>query len=166
MTGRRLSGYTLIRQIGCGGMGWVYLAERSDGAFHKQVAVKIVLPSRGVLERFRHERDILASLDHPNIARLMDGGVTEDGWPYFVMEYIEGKPIDAWCEERKLSVSQRIELFAGVIAAVRYAHQRLVVHRDLKPGNILVAGDGTVKLLDFGIAKVLTDGSPESFPTL
>ena len=103
MAGRRLSGYTLIREIGCGGMGWVYLAERSDGAFRKRVAVKIVLPSRGVLERFRHERDILASLDHPNIARLMDGGVTEDGWPYFVMEFVDGKPIDAWCDERKLS---------------------------------------------------------------
>ncbi len=166
MVGRRLSGYTLVREIGFGGTGWVYLAERSDGAFRKLAAIKIVLPSRGILERFRHERDILASLDHPNIARLLDGGVTEDGWPYLVMEYVDGKPIDEWCDERKLTISQRIELFDGVIAAVRYAHQHLVVHRDLKPGNILVAEDGTVKLLDFGIAKVLTEGNPESPITL
>ena len=166
MSGRRLSGYTLVREIGFGGTGWVYLAERSDGAFRKRVAVKIVLPSRGVVERFRQERDILASLDHPNIARLMDGGVTEDGWPYLVMEYVDGKPIDEWCDERKLTITQRIELFDGVIAAVRYAHQRLVVHRDLKPENILVAEDGTVKLLDFGIAKVLTDGSSQSRNTI
>jgi uncharacterized membrane protein YeiB/serine/threonine protein kinase len=165
MTGRRLSGYTLLQEIGCGGMGWVYLAERSDGAFRKRVAIKVVLPSRGVLERFRHERDILASLEHPNIARLMDGGVTDDGWPYFVMEFIDGIPIDEWCDERKLGINQRIELFGGVIAAVRYAHQRLVVHRDLKPGNILVTDDGTVKLLDFGIARVLTEGSPQKSET-
>jgi serine/threonine protein kinase len=158
MEGRRLGGYTLTREIGRGGMGCVYLAERSDGAFRKQVAIKFVLPSpvtASVITRFQQERSILASLDHP-IARLLDGGVTEEGWPYFVMEFVEGQPIDRWCDERSLTISQRIALFRSVIAAVRYAHQRLVVHRDLKPGNIFVTGDGTVKLLDFGIAKVLS----------
>jgi serine/threonine protein kinase len=163
ITGRRLSGYTLLREIGRGGMGHVYLAERSDGAFRKQAAIKLVLPSAhmgSITARFQHEREILASLDHPNIARLLDGGITEEGWPYFVMEYVEGQPVDRWCDERKLSVTQRIALFRDVLAAVRYAHQHLVVHRDLKPGNIFVTRDGAVKLLDFGIAKVLSsDGS-------
>lgn len=157
--GRRLGAYTVMREIGRGGMAAVYLAERSDGAFVKQVAVKVVLPSldtAGVIERFRQERAILASLDHPNIARLLDGGVTEEGWPYIVLEYVEGQPIDVWCDGRKLDVRQRIELFRSVMEAVRYAHQRLVVHRDLMPANIFVTKDGTVKLLDFGIAKILS----------
>jgi eukaryotic-like serine/threonine-protein kinase len=171
MEGRRLSGYTLIREIGRGGMGAVYLAERSDGAFRKQAAIKLVLPSNtaGVIARFQQEREILASLDHPNIAKLLDGGVTEEGWPYFVMEFVDGQPIHRWCDERKLNISQRIELFRSVIAAVRYAHQRLVVHRDLKPGNIFVTNDGTVKLLDFGIAKVVSasvDGEAPETVTL
>lgn len=160
MEGRRLSGYTLTRELGRGGMGSVYLAERSDGAFRKQAAIKLVFPSGNtarVVSRFLQEREILASLDHPNIAKLLDGGVTEEGWPYFVMEFVDGQPIHRWCDQHKLNISQRIELFQGVIAAVRYAHQRLVVHRDLKPGNILVTNDGTVKLLDFGIAKVLSE---------
>jgi serine/threonine protein kinase len=167
MAGRHLGGYTLMHEIGCGGMGRVYLAERSDGAFRKQVAIKMVLPNAriaGIMARFRQEREILASLDHPNIARLFDGGVTEEGWPYFVMEYVEGQPIDRWCDEQRLNISQRIELFRGVLAAVRYAHQRLVVHRDLKPGNIFVTRDGTVKLLDFGIAKVLSRETPGEAP--
>jgi serine/threonine protein kinase len=159
MEERRLGGYTLVREIGRGGMGVVYLAERSDGVFRKQSAVKLVLPSvnsAGVIARFQQEREILASLDHPNIAKLLDGGVTEEGWPYFVMEFVDGQPIDRWCDERKLNISRRIELFRGVISAVQYAHRRLVVHRDLKPSNIFVTNDGTVKLLDFGIAKVLS----------
>ena len=159
MEGRTLSGYTLIREIGRGGMGSVYLAERTDGVFHKQAAIKLVYPGANhaeIFARFRQEREILASLDHPNIARLIDGGATEEGWPYFVMEFVDGQPIHRWCDERKLNITQRIELFKSVLAAVRYAHQRLVVHRDLKPGNILVSGDGTVKLLDFGIARVLS----------
>jgi serine/threonine protein kinase len=164
MQGRRLSGYTLIREIGRGGMGSVYLAERSDGAFRKQAAIKLVLHSASttprVLARFQQEREILASLDHPNITRLLDGGATDEGWPYFVMEYVQGQPIDQWCDERRLNISRRIELFRDVIAAVRYAHQRLVIHQDLKPANILVTADGTVKLLDFGIAKVLSDKDP------
>jgi serine/threonine protein kinase len=159
LEGRHVGGYTLVREIGRGGMGRVFLAERSDGAFRKQAAVKLLLPGANIAEviaRFQQEREILASLDHPNIARLLDGGVTEEGWPYFVMEYVEGQPIHRWCDERKLTVSQRIELFRNVLAAVRYAHQRLVVHRDLKPGNIFVTNDGVVKLLDFGIAKVVS----------
>ena len=159
LEGRVLSGYTLVREIGRGGMGSVYLAERSDKMFHRQAAIKLVLPPAGsaaVLARFHQEREILASLDHPNIAKLLDAGVTAEGWPYFVMEYVEGRPIHRWCDERELNISQRVELFRGVIHAVRYAHQHLVVHRDLKPGNIFVTNDGAVKLLDFGIAKVLS----------
>src|SRR5205085_421537 len=157
MEGRQLHAYRLIREIGRGGMGSVYLAERVDGAYSKQVAIKLVRPinSMEILERFRREREILASLDHPNIARLIDGGSTEEGLPYFVMEFVEGQPINHWCDDRKLNVSQRLELFRKVCDAVQYAHQRLVVHRDLKPGNILVTTAGDVKLLDFGIAKLL-----------
>jgi eukaryotic-like serine/threonine-protein kinase len=167
MEGRRLRGYELIREIGRGGMGSVYLAERSDGEYRKQVAIKIVhaeMNNSEILERFRREREILASLDHPNIARLLDGGSTEEGLPYFVMELVNGQPINRWCDERNLNVSQRLELFRGVCSAVQYAHQRLVVHRDLKPGNILVTADGTVKLLDFGIAKLLDTGSKGDLP--
>jgi serine/threonine protein kinase len=158
MEGRQLHAYRLIREIGQGGMGSVYLAERVDGAYTKQVAIKLVRPgmnSAEILERFRREREILASLDHPNIARLIDGGSTEEGVPYFVMEFVEGQPINRWCDDRKLNVSQRLELFRKVCDAVQYAHQHLVVHRDLKPGNILVTAGGEVKLLDFGIAKLV-----------
>jgi serine/threonine protein kinase len=156
--GKELRGYRLIREIGHGGMGCVYLAERADGAYTKQVAVKLVRAGQDnseIVTRFQREREILASLDHPNIARLIDGGCTEEGLPYFVMEFVDGRPIHQWCDERNLNVSERIALFRNVCAAVAYAHQHLVVHRDLKPGNILVTGDGTVKLLDFGIAKLL-----------
>jgi serine/threonine protein kinase len=158
MEGRQLHAYKLIREIGQGGMGTVYLAERVDGAYSKQVAIKLVRPRMNnaeILERFRREREILASLDHPNIARLIDGGSTEEGLPYFVMEFVEGQPINRWCDDRKLNVSQRLELFRKVCDAVQYAHQHLVVHRDLKPGNILVTAGGDVKLLDFGIAKLV-----------
>ena len=164
LEGRNLSGYTLIREIGQGGMGTVYLAERSDEMFHRQAAVKLVLPqpgTSGIMARFQQEREILASLDHPAIAKLLDAGVTDEGWPYFIMEYVEGRPIDRWCDERKLNISQRVKLFQDVIDAVGYAHRHLVVHRDLKPGNIFVTNEGAVKLLDFGIAKVLA-GSPGS----
>lgn len=157
--------YAIHRQIGSGGMGAVYLASRADQQYNRQVAIKVIrrgMEQDRIIARFRRERQIIASLDHPNIARLLDGGATEDGRPYIVMEYVEGKPIDAWCDERKLTVSQRMELFRQVCSAVHYAHQNLVVHRDLKPGNILVKDDGTVKLLDFGIAKLLSpDGSPK-----
>ena len=163
LEGRNLSGYTLIREIGRGGMGSVYLAERSDEMFHRQAAVKLVLPQPGtvgIMARFQQEREILASLDHPAIAKLLDAGMTDEGWPYFIMEFVDGRPIDRWCDERKLNISQRVELFRGVIDAVSYAHRHLVVHRDLKPGNIFITNDGAVKLLDFGIAKVLASSVP------
>ena len=123
MEGRQLRGYKLIREIGRGGMGTVYLAERADGAYRKQVAIKVVRAekdNREILERFRQERNILASLDHPNIARLLDGDSTDEGLPYFVMEFVDGQPILRWCDERKLNVGQRLELFRSVCAAVQY----------------------------------------------
>ena len=158
MEGRRLGAYEVLVEIGRGGMGTVFLARRADGVFDQQVAIKVINPESAggeILRRFEQEREILASLDHPNIARLYDGGSTEEGWPYFVMEYVAGQPIDEYCEQRKLNVSERIRLFDSVCAAVYYAHQHHVIHRDLKPGNILVAAGGSVKLLDFGIAKVV-----------
>jgi serine/threonine protein kinase len=158
MEGRRLGPYEILREIGRGGMGTVYLARRNDGLFQQRVAIKVVTPETAggeIIQRFEQEREILASLEHPNIARIYDGGSTEERWPYFVMEYVEGKPIDEWCEDRKLNVSERVRLFQSVCAAVHYAHQHRVIHRDLKPGNILVTADGRVKLLDFGIAKVV-----------
>lgn len=160
LAGRIVGAYRLLSLIGGGGMGSVYLAERADRAFEKRVAVKLVDPSMRsaeILRRFDNERQVLAGLEHPNIARLLDGGVTEDGVPYIVMEHVDGLAIDAFCRERGLSVGARLRLFASVCTAVHYAHQHLVVHRDLKPGNILVTSDGVVKLLDFGIAKVLAD---------
>ena len=164
LIGQRIGPYKILREIGQGGMGTVYLAERADEQFRKRVALKVVkrgMDTEDILSRFRHERQILASLDHPNIARLLDGGTTEDGLPYFVMEFIEGQPIDLFCSTHKLNTNERLKLFRIVCSAVHYAHQNLVVHRDLKPSNILVTADGTVKLLDFGIAKIL---NPDLFP--
>jgi serine/threonine protein kinase len=157
-SGRRIGVYQIMEEIGHGGMGEVYRAIRADGQYDKQVAIKLVrvgLDSPTLLGRFRHERQILASLDHPNIARLHDGGTTEDGIPYLVMELIVGTPIDQYCEEHALDIEERLLLFNQVCSAVQYAHQRLVIHRDIKPGNILVTADGVPKLLDFGIAKIL-----------
>jgi len=157
----RIGPYRVVREIGRGGMGAVYLAERDD-AFHKQVAIKQIkkgMDSEAIIQRFRHERQILATLEHPNIARLLDGGTTAEGLPYFVMEYVEGLPLHEYCEQNHLSVPRRLELFGAVCAAVAYAHQGLVVHRDIKPSNILVCADGQPKLLDFGIAKLLHPGS-------
>src|SRR2546425_1558954 len=156
MPGRRIGHYEIVRELGSGGMGSVYLAVRSD-AYRKQVALKLLrrgMNSDFILSRFRNERQILASLDHPHIARLLDGGATDDERPYFVMEHVEGAPIDRYCQERNLSTTERLKLFRLVCSAVHYAHQNLVVHRDLKPGNILVTADGVPKLLDFGIAKI------------
>jgi eukaryotic-like serine/threonine-protein kinase len=156
--GRRIGAYQIIERIGHGGMGEVYRAVRADGQYKKDVAVKLVrggYDTNSVLERFRNERQILASLDHPNIARLLDGGTTDDGVPYLVMELIEGKPIDQYCDQQKLSVSDRLRLFRQVCAGVHYAHQRLVIHRDIKPSNVLVTKQGEPKLLDFGIAKIV-----------
>jgi serine/threonine protein kinase len=156
--GYRVGPYQLERRIGRGGMGSVWVAARADHEYEKKVAVKLVrrgMDSQEILRRFRTERQLLAGLDHPNIARLIDGGSTPDGLPYLVMEYVEGTPIDRFCESRKISISERLKLFRAVCAAVQYAHQNLVVHRDIKAGNILVTAAGAPKLLDFGIAKLL-----------
>jgi len=160
---QRLGPYRIVSEIGQGGMGTVYLAERADGAFVQRVAIKVV---RGLLDqdrvrRFRAERQILASLHHPNIARLVDGGTTDDGWPYLVMEYVEGTAIDTYAQRHELDVTERLRLFLVVCEAVGHAHQHLIVHRDIKPSNIIVAPDGTPKLLDFGIAKLLDSDDPE-----
>jgi serine/threonine-protein kinase len=158
--GEIIGPFRLIRSLGRGGMGEVFLAERADEQFRQLVAVKLVrrgLLSRHVQGRLRLERQILATLDHPNIARLFDGGTTADGTPYIVMEYVDGQPIDTYADQRALTVDQRLKLFMTVCSAVHRAHQNLVVHRDLKPSNILVTPDGTPKLLDFGIAKLLDD---------
>src|SRR5579859_8058523 len=155
--GRRLGAYQVIEPIGEGGMGEVYRAVRADDQYQMQVAIKLVrrgFDSRLTLARFKAERQILANLDHPNITRLLDGGATEEGQPYLVMEYVRGIPLDDYCDQHKLTVTARLELFRVVCAAVQFAHQNLVIHRDLKPGNILVTEDGTPKLLDFGIAKI------------
>ena len=157
-SGRRVGPYELERLLGRGGIGAVYLARRVDGQFEQQVAVKLIeLPITGGLfrERLRQERQILAGLNHPYIARLLDGGVSEDGEPYLAMEYANGLPIHRYCSQHSLDLAGRVELFKSVCEAVRYAHQNLVVHRDLKPDNILVLEDGTPKLLDFGTAKLL-----------
>lgn len=158
VVGQRIGTYELIRPIGRGGMGSVYLAVRADDTFRKQVALKVVkrgMDTDFVLSRFRHERQILAALEHPNIARLLDGGATPEGLPFFVMEYVEGEPVTSYCTHKQLTIDQRIHLFRQVCSAVTAAHQNLVVHRDIKPGNILVTKDGVPKLLDFGIAKML-----------
>ena len=157
--GRRIGPYRIVREIGSGGMATVYLAEREIGKVVQPVALKIVRPvfttNEQILRRFEHEREILASLDHPSIARLLDIGSTEDGIPYLVMDYVAGERIDVYCDTRKLGVPERLELFCTACEAIQYAHSKGVVHRDLKPSNILVTSDGSVKLLDFGIAKVL-----------
>lgn len=158
MIGRHLGVYKLERRIGQGGMGVVFLAKRADGEFSRQVAIKLLLPgldSDEVLSRFRRERQTLAALDHPNIVKLLDGGSTPEGLPYLVMDYVEGSPIDKYCDTHKLSIDQRLRLFGKVCEAVQHAHEKLVIHRDLKPGNILITSDGVPKLLDFGIAKVM-----------
>jgi eukaryotic-like serine/threonine-protein kinase len=156
--GERVGAYVIVRELGRGGMGTVFLAERADGQFEKQVAIKIL--NRGadtaeILRRFRAERQILARLDHPNIARLLDAGTTDDGLPYFIMDYIVGAPVTRFAVAQKLSTRQRLDLFLKICAAVEFAHRNLVVHRDIKPSNILANAEGEPKLLDFGIAKLL-----------
>jgi eukaryotic-like serine/threonine-protein kinase len=162
LLGRRLGAYQIVELIGAGGMGEVYRAFRADDQYRMQVALKVVrggYDSSFVFRRFKNERQILASLDHPNIAHLLDGGTTVEGAPYFVMELIEGESIDQYCDHHNLSTSDRLKLFLQICSAVQYAHQRLIIHRDLKPGNILVTADGVPKLLDFGIAKILDPGA-------
>jgi serine/threonine protein kinase/tetratricopeptide (TPR) repeat protein len=158
MIGCRIGTYEIAERIGAGGMGEVYRAFRADDQYRKQVAIKLVRAGHDsdfVVRRFKNERQILASLDHPNIARLLDGGTTERGAPYFVMELIEGQPIDEYCDSQKLPTGERLKLFSQVCSAVQYAHQYLIIHRDIKPSNILVTSSGVPKLLDFGIAKIL-----------
>ncbi|HEU0178664.1 MAG TPA: serine/threonine-protein kinase [Blastocatellia bacterium] len=163
LTGERVGSYRVTRLIGRGGMGAVYEAERDDEQFLQQVAIKIIkrgMDTDFVRDRFLRERQILASLDHPHIARLFDGGATPTGLPYFVMEFVAGEPITSYCRRSQLSVNEKLKLFRKVCSAVQHAHQRLVIHRDLKPSNILITEDGEPKLLDFGIAKLVSpDGS-------
>jgi serine/threonine-protein kinase len=166
----RVGAWRVLRQLGRGGMGDVWLAERDDAEYRRLVAIKVVragIAAPDLTARFRHERQILAALDHPGIARLYDGGVADDGRPYIVMEYVEGRPLDAYCDEHELDVDRRLALFSEVCDAVAWAHRKLVVHRDIKPANILVDGDGRVKLLDFGVAKLIgpdEDGPVEASP--
>lgn len=160
MLGRSLGPYRLVERLAAGGMGVVYRAERTDGLFERDVAVKLIRAERaseGAVQRFELERRALASLDHPHIARLYDGGATEEGSPFLVMELVRGLPIDRYCDERRLPVAERLQLFAAVCRAVDFAHRSLVVHRDLKPSNVLVDEHGEPKLLDFGIARLLDD---------
>ncbi len=156
--GSRIGAYSLEREIGRGGMGAVYLATRADSEFVKRVAIKLIRSGKDndfAIGRFRNERQILARLEHPFVARLIDGGTTEAGLPYFVMEYVEGQPVTQYCDAESLNTRDRLQLFLKICAAVRYAHERNIVHRDLKPSNILVKHDGAPKLLDFGIAKIV-----------
>ena len=164
LEGRRLGRYRIGHEVGRGGMGAVFAAVRDDGEFEQKVAVKVILSSfntDAIARRFRNERQILASLEHPNIARLLDGGMSDDGLPFYVMEFIEGEPIDEYCRAHLLSLHARLDLFRQVCAAVSYAHRRLIVHRDIKPSNILVTPGGEAKLLDFGIAKVVSQTGGE-----
>jgi Tol biopolymer transport system component/serine/threonine protein kinase/Tfp pilus assembly protein PilF len=167
LIGSVIGQYKLIKEIGRGGMGAVFMAERADQEFFQRVAIKLIkrgMDTDFILKRFRNERQILANLNHQNIARLLDGGTTEDGLPYFVMEFIEGAPLTKFCDEKRLTINERLKLFLRVCAAVQFAHENKVLHRDIKPGNILVTKEGVPKLLDFGIAKLL---DPElAFDTL
>ncbi|HTO89994.1 MAG TPA: serine/threonine-protein kinase [Candidatus Sulfotelmatobacter sp.] len=160
VAGEVLGAWRLVRPIGEGGMGLVWLVERTGGQFAQRGALKLIrigLASEEMIRRFRRERQILASLDHPHIARLLDGGSSPDGLPYLVMEYVEGEPLYTYCSSRTLSIAQRLRLFLTLCSAVQYAHQKLVVHRDLKPGNVMVTADGVPKLLDFGVAKIFDE---------
>jgi serine/threonine protein kinase/tetratricopeptide (TPR) repeat protein len=164
-TGKKIGAYKIVRELGEGGMAVVYLGERDDEQYRKRVAIKMLRPglhTAEIVHRFRNERQTLAALDHPNIVKLLDGGSTESGLPYLVMDYVEGVPIDEYCGLHQLSSRARLQLFLSVCAAVRYAHQNMVIHRDLKPGNILITKDGVPRLLDFGIAKLL---NPELLQT-
>ena len=163
--GEQVGAYRLIREIGRGGMSSVWLAERCDGQLQREVALK--LPFQGprqaeFVERFKRERDILATLTHPNIARLYDAGVSAAGQPYLAMEHVDGKSLTAYCDDARLSIRERLRLFLQVLAAVEFAHSQLVLHRDLKPSNILVTPQARVVLLDFGIAKLLSPDAPQS----
>jgi serine/threonine protein kinase len=168
-SGQRIGAYRIVRELGRGGMGAVYLAERADESYRKRVAIKLIkrgMDTDAVLRHFRNERQILANFDHPNIARLFDAGTTETGLPYFVMEYVEGVSIDNYCDVHGLSIPERLKLFCEVCAAVKYAHRQAVIHRDIKASNILVTTEGVPKLLDFGIAKILQRDGTEATATM
>src|SRR5208283_3976087 len=157
--------YELIRLLGAGGMAEVWLARRADGAFKRDVALKLPLLTRrrnDLAQRFVHERDILASLEHPNIARFYDAGVDADGLPYLSMEYVQGQTLMAWCDRESLGIPERLALFLQVLDAVKYAHEKHVIHRDLKPSNIFVTESGQVRLLDFGVAKLLQEDEDQT----
>lgn len=159
LLGQQIGNYKIIRELGQGGMGAVYLGTRTDGKFEQKVALKLLkreMNTSAIRRRFQHEREILASLEHPNIARLLDAGTTDDKIPFLVMEFVEGLPIDVFCNKQQLDLNERLDLFRKVCAAVNFAHRNLIVHRDLKPSNILVNEDGVPKLLDFGISKILS----------
>jgi eukaryotic-like serine/threonine-protein kinase len=167
LIGKSVGTWRILDVVGSGGMGVVYRAERADAAFRRHAALKVVRPgpdSPQIVARFQLERETLAALDHPNIARLMDGGTTADGQPFFVMELVDGEPIDRYCDEHRLSIDERLDLFRKVCAGVQYAHENLVVHRDIKPDNILVTKDGVPKLLDFGVAKILSRDAAHEDP--
>ena len=165
MLGRRLGAYQIVESVASGGMATVYLAHRADDQYRKRVAIKLIHPglaNDALCRRFRSERQTLAALDHPNIVKLLDGGTTEEGLPYLVMDYVDGQAIDEYCDQRQLTVEERLKLFRTVCGAVEHAHQNRIIHRDLKPSNILVTADGSPRLLDFGIAKLLNrELSPE-----
>lgn len=166
LVGSVIDDWKIIRQIGVGGMGTVFLAHRHTTDFQQSAALKLVkkgMDSEAVVQRFQQERKILASLNHKNIAKLLDGGMTQDGRPYFVMEHVDGLPITQYCDQHRLNISQRLNLFRAVCSAVHHAHKNLIVHRDLKPSNIIVTGSGDLKLLDFGIAKLLDDSENQQF---
>lgn len=167
--GDRVGPYRLMRELGVGGMAEVWLAQRADGAYKREVAVKLPMLARlrkDLAPRFERERDILAGLEHPNIARLYDAGVTSEGSPYLTMEYVAGEPLTAWCDAHRLALSKRLKLFLQVLDAMQYAHDHHVIHRDLKPSNILVNQSGQVRLLDFGIAKLLSEADEDPAPQL
>jgi serine/threonine protein kinase len=167
--GGHIGPFRLVQTVGTGGMATVFLAERDDGAFSQRVAIKLIaapLTHPGTVRRFRAERQILASLRHPHIITLLDGGVTPDGQAYLVMEYVDGAPITAYCRQHALPLDARLRLFRQVCSAVHYAHRHFVVHRDLKPANILVTAEGVPKVLDFGVAKLLDDGTAPAAATV
>ncbi len=164
VSGKRVGPYELLRRLGAGGMAQVWLAQRADGAYQREVALKLPMLShlrQDLAQRFAHERDILAGLEHVNIARLYDAGVSPEGLPYLAMEYVPGRPLTVWCDTRQLGILERIKLFLQVLDAVQYAHARQVIHRDIKPSNVLVTDAGQVRLLDFGVAKLLEEGDRE-----
>jgi serine/threonine protein kinase/tetratricopeptide (TPR) repeat protein len=167
MIGRHVGAYRILSETGQGGMAVVYLAERADQEYHKRVAIKMVKPGinhEEIIRRFRNERQTLAGLDHPHIVKLLDGGTSEEGWPYLVMDFVEGTPIDQYCDSHRLPIRERLEIFRTVCQVVHYAHQQRVIHRDLKPSNILIACDGVPRLLDFGIAKLLHPDFSQTSP--